>query len=174
MIRNIKRVLVVDDDERVRFCLAEYLVSHQFAVVTVTDGLQALRELHRQQFDALITDLYVPYFDGFDLLCQCHLVWPELPVILMSGNLLDIVGPAMAHGAYACLPKPVDAGKLIHVLSEAIARPVLPTETTRLNRDLLRSPGERRLSHAYHRISSDEYVVERVHDRPDVSTSDYE
>ncbi len=93
MGRHTKRVLVVDDEEGECPCLAEHLASHQFAVVTVTDGLQALRELHRQQFDAVITDLHVPYLDGLDLLCQCHLVWPELPVILCPRTSLISFGP---------------------------------------------------------------------------------
>jgi DNA-binding NtrC family response regulator len=116
-----KRILIVDDEEQIGHLLAEYLERHHFATVAVADGLQALRELHHRHFDAVITDLHMPYLDGLDLLCQCHLVWPQLPVILMSGNLLDIVWPAMARGAYACLPKPVDTEKLVSVLSEAIS-----------------------------------------------------
>ncbi len=115
-----KRVLVVDDEEQIGHLLVESLEMHYFAAVAVADGLQALRELHQRHFDAVVTDLHMPYLDGLDLLRQCHLVWPQLPVILMSGNLLDIVWPAMAHGASACLPKPVDTKKLIHILSEAI------------------------------------------------------
>ncbi len=114
-----KRVLVVDDEEQVGRLLMEQLELHHFAAVAVADGLQALRELHQRHFDAVVADLHMPYIDGLDLLRQCHLVWPQLPVILMSGNLLSIVWPAMAQGAFACLPKPVDTEKLIHVLSEA-------------------------------------------------------
>lgn len=116
-----KRVLVVDDEEQIGQLLVEYLEMHYVAAVAVADGLQALKELHNLHFDAVITDLHMPYLDGLDLLRQCHLVWPQLPVILMSGHLLDIVWPAMAHGASACLPKPIDPEKLISVLSEAIS-----------------------------------------------------
>ena len=115
-----KRVLVVDDEEQRGHLLVEYLERHYCAAVAVADGLQALRELHQRRFDAVITDLHMPYLDGFDLLRQCHLVWPQLPVILLSGNLLDMVWPAMAHGASACLPKPVDPENLIPILSEAL------------------------------------------------------
>lgn len=121
-----KRVLVVDDEEQIGHLLVEYLEMHHFAAVAVADGLQALRELHRRHFDAVITDLQMPYLDGLDLLCQCRLVWPQLPVILISGNLLDAIRSAPAHGAYACLPKPVDTKKLISVLSEALSDSVDP------------------------------------------------
>ncbi len=116
-----RRVLVVDDEEAMRRLLLEQLEPHRFVVVTVADGLRAWRELHRRHFDAVITDLHMPYLDGLELLHQCHLVWPELPVILMSGSLVtNIVELAMTQGAAACLPKPVERERLFHVLNEVI------------------------------------------------------
>lgn len=120
MIGYGKRLLVVGNEERVVRLLVRQLELHYFAVVAIAEGLQALRELHQRHFDAVVADLHRPYLDGLDLLRQCHLVWPQLPIILMSGNLPGIVWPAMAQGAFACLPKPLDTEKLIHVLSEAI------------------------------------------------------
>lgn len=117
-----KRVLVADDEESIGHLLVGQLELHYFAAVAVADGLQALKELHQRHFDAVITDLHMPYLNGLDLLRQCHLVWPQLPVILISGNLLGTVWPATAQGAFACLPKPVDTEQLIHVLSEATHR----------------------------------------------------
>ncbi len=116
-----KRVLLAGDKGPGCVCLAKYLASHQYIVVTVTDGLQALRELHRQQFDAVVTDRHIQYFDGLDVLWQCHLVWPELPVILLSENLLESIRLPTAHGVYPCLPKPVDPEQLLHVLSETLS-----------------------------------------------------
>lgn len=121
MVGSNKQVLMVEDVGPGCLCLAEYLTSNQLTVVSVSDGLQALKELHRHQFNAVITDIHVPYLDGLDLLCQCHLVWPKLPVILLSENLFNIVRPLMAHGAYACLPKPVEPKRLLQVLSEALS-----------------------------------------------------
>ncbi|MFO0700290.1 MAG: response regulator [Nitrospira sp.] len=132
MVGSGRRVLVVDDEAMVRDLLTVELKGRKVEVVAVADGLQALREVHQQRFDAVITDLHVLYLDGFDLLRQCQLVWPDLPVILLSSHLQDVVRPAMALGAAACLPKPVDIGNLIHVLDEAIARLVPSADTTRM------------------------------------------
>lgn len=126
-----KSILVAEEDQAGRL-LAKHLAMHHFEVVAVTDGLQALRELHNCHFDVVITDVHLPYFDGLDLLCQCHLVWPELPVILLSGHIPEVVESAVAQGAYACLPKPIDVGKLIYVLREAIARQASPVVATRM------------------------------------------
>ena len=124
-------VLVVDDEETVHRLIIEQLEQYSITVVAAKDGLQALRALHERPFDAVITDLSVPYLDGFDLLCQCHLVWPQLPVILMSVSLVEeILQLAMMEGAAACLQKPVNTGKLIDVLREVIIPPVSSMETT--------------------------------------------
>lgn len=125
MLEYGKRVLIVDNEETVRRFLIEQLIPHRLIVLAVADGLQALRALHDRPFNAVITDLHLPYLDGLDLLRQCRLVWPQLPVILMSGCLsVDIVELAMTQGATACLSKPVDPDKLIHVLSEAISESI--------------------------------------------------
>jgi DNA-binding NtrC family response regulator len=123
--------VLVADEGLVGHRLADSLAPSQVTVVMVTDGLQALRALHTRHVDAVITEHHLRYFDGLDLLGQCHLVWPELPVILLSDRLVDVVGPARAKGVYACLPKPIDIGALIEVLSEALTRPRTPVGTTR-------------------------------------------
>lgn len=117
-----KRLLVVDDEEATRALLIKKLKPYRFDVLAVTDGLQALRALSKRHFDAMITDLHLPYLDGLDLLRQCYLEWPQLPVILLSDCLTaDIVDLAMLRGAYACLSKPGDIDQLIHALSEALS-----------------------------------------------------
>ena len=121
MVGYGKRVLVVDDEEALRNLLAEQLQQYEFVVVAVADGLKALGELQRRHFDAVITDMQMPHLNGLDLLRQSRLVWPNLPVILMSGNYEDIVGLAMARGAYACVPKPVDIGHLLDLFQRAMS-----------------------------------------------------
>lgn len=126
-----KSILVAEEDQA-GCLLAKGLTTHHFKVVAVTDGLQALRELHNDHFDVVITDVHLPYFDGLDLLTQCHLVWPELTVVLLSGHSPEIIEPAVVQGAYACLPKPINIGKLIYILREAIARHASPVVATRM------------------------------------------
>lgn len=126
-----KSILVAEEDQA-GCLLAKGLTTHHFKVVAVTDGLQALRELHNDHFDVVITDVHLPYFDGLDLLTQCHLVWPELTVVLLSGHSPEIIEPAVVQGAYACLPKPINIGKLIYILREAIARHASPAVAARM------------------------------------------
>ncbi len=126
MIGYGKRVLVVGDEEFVDSFLIGELDLHHFVVATVADGLQVLSELRRRHFDAVIADVQTPNLDGLALLYQCQLVWPQLPIILVSEHHENVVDLAINRGAFACLPKPIETGKLIHVLSEAIAHIVNP------------------------------------------------
>ncbi|MGE3977387.1 MAG: response regulator [Nitrospira sp.] len=122
MIGYGKRVLVVGDEEFVDSFLIGELDLHYFVVATVADGLQALSELRRRHFDAVIADVHTPNLNGLALLYQCQQVCPQLPIILVSEHRENVVDLAINRGAYACLSKPVETRKLIHVVSEAIAR----------------------------------------------------
>jgi DNA-binding response OmpR family regulator len=117
MIGYDKRVLVVDNEKAIRELLAAQLEQHEFLVVQAGDGLEALSELQKRHFHAMITDERMPYLDGLDLLWQSRLTWPNLPVILLSDNHEQIAEFAAARGAYACLPKPVDVRQLMSLLS---------------------------------------------------------
>lgn len=121
MMGNGKRVLVVENEVQSNDLLVEHLERHRFVPISVGDGLRALRELHRRRFDAVITGRQIPYLNGLALLCQCRLVWPQLPVILLCGDYDDLVWLAQDCGADACLPKPIDPNQVIHVLTEIIA-----------------------------------------------------
>ena len=126
MIGYGKRVLVIGDEEFVDSFLIGELDLHHFVVVAVADGLRVLSELRRRHFDAMIADMQTPNLNGLALLYQCQLVWPQLPIILMSDHYEDVVDLAINRGVYAYLPKPVEHEKLIRVLSEAITHLVDP------------------------------------------------
>lgn len=120
MIGYGKRVLVVDDEKTMRLLLVEQLEQHGFVVVQAGDGRQALSELQRRHFDAVITDYLMPHLNGLDLLRHSRMEWPDLPVILLSGTFEQLAGPATAEGAFACLPKPFNSRLLIDLLSTAV------------------------------------------------------
>jgi CheY-like chemotaxis protein len=120
MIGAGKRVLVVEDDKAVRCLLIELLERHGFRAVAISNGMVAVRLLHHDHFDVVITDLNSPFMDGLDLIRYVDQRWPELPVILMSGNSGEFGRSPMAMGGAACISKPVDTEKLLHTLGQAL------------------------------------------------------
>lgn len=79
------RILVVDDDDSIRECIAELLVSHGYEVSTAEDGFDALLQLTKAPPDVVISDLNMPNMSGFDLLPVVRRLLPRTLLIAMSG-----------------------------------------------------------------------------------------
>lgn len=79
------RILVVDDDDSTRECLAELLASHGYDVSTAEDGFDALLQLTQEPPDVIISDLNMPGMSGFELLPVVRRVYPHTLLIAMSG-----------------------------------------------------------------------------------------
>lgn len=83
-----KRILVVDDEELLASAVSEILSTQGHQVTTFIHPLDAIRHLQRDQsIDVVITDLAMPQMNGFDLAERVRSSHPEIPVILLSGNL---------------------------------------------------------------------------------------
>ena len=81
-----KRILLVDDNATFRNIIAEILKSDEgFSVSVSEDGVRALESLKNEHFDILITDINMPYMDGIELFHNVKELYPELPVVIISG-----------------------------------------------------------------------------------------
>lgn len=78
------RVLIVDDDDRVRRTVARVL-ERDFDIETAPSGAVALDVLSRESFDVVLSDIRMPQMSGTELLQAIRERHPDLPVILMSG-----------------------------------------------------------------------------------------
>lgn len=114
-----RRVLVVDDDQASSEVLRHLLTIEGIDVVEVNDATEALSRLRTGNFDALVTDIAMPEFDGYDLLSQVR-AEPELralPVVALTGagRVADARRAARA-GFDAHLTKPVRLDDLLRTL----------------------------------------------------------
>ena len=66
MTNQSAHILVVDDDQRLRQLLEQYLTKHGFSVQTAADASQAQHWLDKQEFDAMILDVMMPGENGLD------------------------------------------------------------------------------------------------------------
>ena len=76
------RILLVDDDQRLRQLLAEYLRESGFAITEAADGKQLMTALDRGHFDLIVLDLMLPGEDGLSLCRRLRglgLTTPVLP-----------------------------------------------------------------------------------------------
>jgi two-component system chemotaxis response regulator CheY len=85
----MQHILLVDDEEAVRYVFERYLSILGYRVTTARDGVEALRLYRAEPADLLITDFRMPHMDGGQLLKRVRAIAPDLPAILISANPVD-------------------------------------------------------------------------------------
>jgi len=83
---SIKRVLVVDDEPGIRALLRDALSRPGLQVTLAGDGLEAVRLLRQQRYDAVVTDVNMPAMNGIDLLRWMKRNNRLEKVVVMSGS----------------------------------------------------------------------------------------
>jgi len=116
-----ERIWVVDDDQSIRWVLEKAFQKANLEVTSFDNGASVLKELMRQEPDAIISDIRMPGMDGLDLLKQIHLTHPALPIIIMTAHSdLDAAVSAYQSGAFEYLPKPFDVNEAVAIARRAI------------------------------------------------------
>jgi DNA-binding response OmpR family regulator len=111
-----KRILVVDEDAGYRALVVAQLEHEGYAVQTACDGVAGLDEMRKRRFDAVITDCRMPGFIGHEFAGFCGIVWPDTPLIILTGDLNFLTEYADEFDAAACIRKPYEAAMLLSVL----------------------------------------------------------
>ena len=117
------RILVVDDDQRLRELLVKYLGGEGYEVRAVPDARGMDRQLSRERYDLLVLDLMLPGEDGLAI-CRRLRSQPASPAIIMltaKGDDVDrIVGLEMGADDY--LPKPFTPRELLARINAVLRR----------------------------------------------------
>jgi DNA-binding response OmpR family regulator len=121
------RILVIDDDELVRFALTDILEEGGYTVLSPGDCKDALAYALRESYDLLLTDIFLPTIPGWDLIQSVRRERPQLPVIAISGGGMAVQADLALKiseltGADFVLPKPMDARCLLATVEKALKR----------------------------------------------------
>jgi len=117
-----KRVLLIDDDERLNALLTTYLGRFGFTVRAVTHPEQGLRALKGDPPDVIVLDVMLPDVDGFTL-CRKIRESSRIPIVMLTarGDVTDrIVG--LELGADDYLPKPFEPRELLARMQAILRR----------------------------------------------------
>jgi sigma-B regulation protein RsbU (phosphoserine phosphatase) len=142
-----RKLLIIDDDPNVRESLASYLLDVGFDVVTTDNAPEAISTLSdsSQNFpDLIITDLRMPDVDGLDFLKKLQVLFPILPVIVISGEgqMLDVV-TALRLGAKDYLAKPIlDLDVLVQSIQRVLEKRDLKAQNHQYRLELERANTE--------------------------------
>jgi len=123
MTEQKTRVLVVDDDRRLRDLLNRYLTEQGYTVRTVSDATEMNRQLARERYDLMILDLMLPGEDGLSICRRLRGGGENMPIIMLTakGDEVDrIVG--LEIGADDYLPKPFNPRELVARIQAVMRR----------------------------------------------------
>jgi DNA-binding NtrC family response regulator len=112
-------VLVVEDDRAVRLLFTKVLQRAGYDVIACengTAGLEAARN-HLEEIDAVVTDARMPGMQGPRLIARIRALRPQMPAILVSGNLVE----AETDQSTVFLTKPVSPGLLTRELRRLLS-----------------------------------------------------
>lgn len=103
------RVLLVDDDSTFRWVLARRLKRMGIEFVEAEDGEQAIKALEEGEFTLLITDIYMPGKDGFEVIQVARTLYKDIQVILMTASsTLENAIKALRNRVFDYLTKPME------------------------------------------------------------------
>ena len=107
-MKTLRKVLVVDDDPVVGKSFDRVLSGRGYAVVTASDGAEALRKIAAEEYDLVFTDIRMPGMDGIAVAEHIRDRQPWLPVVIVSGYATDEnEARARAAGVSTVLHKPL-------------------------------------------------------------------
>ena len=114
MIDNLSNhILIVDDDDKIRDLLKDFLISNNFLVSTAINGEEALKKINIIKFDVLILDIMMPGIDGYELtkIIRSSSLVPIIHLTAMGDT--DNVIQGLEIGADDYLSKPFEPKELL-------------------------------------------------------------
>ena len=122
--KGLGRILMVDDDESLRYLVTEVLIRAGYEVDAAENGARAWKALNLKSYDLLITDQDMPEMTGLQLIAKLRSAGFALPVVFASGRLAsDLMAKSEWFGfAATVLPKPFTLDELIRTVRELMPR----------------------------------------------------
>ncbi len=131
------KILVIDDDDSGRHALTMLLRSAGYEVTSAATGMSALELIDREQYQVIVSDLFLPDKSGLDILQNVHKISPATEVIVVTGHAsAQTAVRAMKEGAFDYITKPIDFDELKIVVAKALEKQKLLSENMYLRRQL--------------------------------------
>ena len=131
------RLLIIDDEERLRNLLARILQLEGYDVTTAANGKEGLRKLQQESFHVVLSDVKLPDSNGIELTEKIKTNWPATEVIVLTafGTINDGV-KAIKSGAFDYITKGDDNEKIIPLVSKAMDKAFLQQRVEELESKL--------------------------------------
>jgi len=136
----MEKILIVDDNESLRYTLESVLETAGYHTKSVEDGIKAVEEVKNGDYDLIICDLKLPKKDGMQILKEVKAVKPAMPLIILTafGDIKNAV-EAIKKGAADYLTKPFNNEDMILTIRKALELKYLNKEL-----EILRKKSDKR------------------------------
>ncbi|MBI5409093.1 MAG: sigma 54-interacting transcriptional regulator [Nitrospirae bacterium] len=132
-----KNVLVIDDEESIRFTFESFLSEEGYAVTTAGDYDEALAKIDGKNFDIIFADIILGDKSGIDILRLIRNKKINSPVIMITGYPnVETASEAVRIGAFDYISKPVRQATLLHVANKALRHKTLQEENEKYRSNL--------------------------------------
>ncbi len=131
-------ILIVDDEPAICTVICDYLRLQGYNCASTNNVDSALQILQTTQgVDCILSDIKMPGKTGIDLLREVKTYWPEMAVILFTGNAeIQTAVSSMQDGAYDFILKPIQLRQLIHSITSAMEKKRLKLELRSYQKNL--------------------------------------
>lgn len=131
------RVLVVDDDPKIRWVLRQGLEDGIFSICDAEDGLSAIEVFEKERPDLILMDVKMPGMDGLEAMKRIKELDEDVPVVILSAYPdAKIIVQAMKNGAVDFLIKPFDIDMVKMVITKTLERKGMAQEIQKLKKEL--------------------------------------
>lgn len=129
------KILIVEDEKTISGVLENILSDElkDYEFVIAEDGLEGYKQIEKEDFALVISDLKMPKLNGTDLLKQALQLKPDTTFVMMSGHAdIDTAVDALKIGAYDFISKPIDINRLLTSVKNALDKEKLLAENQNL------------------------------------------
>jgi two-component system, NtrC family, nitrogen regulation response regulator NtrX len=134
---RMSKILVIEDDNKIRSILKEILEEKNHEVDDAPDGLEGFRKLEQGIYDLCLCDIKMPKMDGMEVLEKTKEAEIGTNFIMISAHgTIDVAVEAVKKGAFDFLQKPFDLGRLEITLRNALDKSTLQRETKTLKKKI--------------------------------------
>lgn len=125
MLKDLKKVLIVDDEETLTWSMAKSLSKDRdkYEVIIANSGKEALNLLKSNKIDLVISDIRMPDINGLDLLVKIKKENPEIKVIIMTAyGSSDVQREASRRGSLFYVEKPFEISDIRKIIVDLIGK----------------------------------------------------
>ncbi len=123
MAKNLKKVLIVDDEETLTWSMAKSLSKDKdkYEVLVANNGKEALNQLKKHQIDLVISDIRMPDINGLDLLVRVKKEYPKVKFIVMTAyGSSEVQKEANRRGSVFYIEKPFEINDIRKIIIDLL------------------------------------------------------